>query len=303
MMPTGTRILGAAMIAVAASVIGAATAHAASTLTATPTPFASTEQVDFIKGFIGGCYVLPPPVIQGCTAPQADCSFFGMNVARFQSSRANASGDQFSVSASYSDGFSGGGIVEGSAGGFTALAEHPAFPEPASVTATVTITDTVDGSSATVTTPISITERVIRADGCQDRAETVGKPFTGLPVAIVLDSEQGTPDVRADISWGDGTTSSGVWQPTSQSPYADLIDGAHTYAAPGRYAVTVTMVEPDDSASQVAVSTVVAVSSAVPIPATGAGSSPAAGGALLVIGLSLITASVSAGCFRRLRGC
>ncbi|MHB8717454.1 MAG: hypothetical protein ACYDAC_00985 [Candidatus Dormibacteria bacterium] len=301
-MKVASRAVAATAASIVAMGAGAVAAHgAAGTITATPTPFAATEQVDFTHPGLGGCSVPPPPVIHGCTAPQADCNFFGIDAARFKSSRAGATQSDFSVSASFSDGTSGAGLaLPASIPDFEAVVEHPAFPEPMSLTVNVTITDRVDGSSVTVTTPMSITERVIRADGCQSHAATVGRPINGLPVAIVLDSEQGSPDINTVIAWGDGSTSPGTWQATDEYPYADLVTGSHTYRATGRYRVTTTLIEPGIPSSQATVSSLVTVSSAIPVPPTGAGGHPdrvVLG--FTVVGLCLIAASFGAGRQRR----
>lgn len=268
-------------------------AHAAaSTITATPVPVSISEQVESFASFIAACAQPPPLVFDDCKAPPADCRFLQLPAASFRSSRSGASIFDFSVSASFSDGYSSTGQAFRDSTQFGAYIGHPAFPETASLTATVTITDTVDGSTAQVTAPVTVTERQVRAVGCDEHPATAGAPITNVHLASIYDSEQDTPDLTASLAWGDGTSSPGTMQPSGS--YPDFVAGSHTYALPGRYTVTVTVSEPGSSGSAITVSTVIAVAATVPVPPTGAGAFPGLGLALLLTGLLLSSLAIGA---------
>jgi hypothetical protein len=72
--------------------------------------------------------------------------------------------------------------------------------------------------------------------------EAAGFPFT-TTVANFSDANPlaTSTDFSATIDWGDGTTSSGTASGPTGGPFS--ISGSHTYAAPGSYAVAVTITD------------------------------------------------------------
>jgi PKD repeat protein len=77
---------------------------------------------------------------------------------------------------------------------------------------------------------------------------TAGDALNGEPVATFKDSYAGgqATDYTASIAWGDGATTAGFVE-GSDGTYD--VRGSHTYAAPGTYAVVVTLTDAGGSAS------------------------------------------------------
>ncbi|HZP68219.1 MAG TPA: hypothetical protein VFB32_18090, partial [Rudaea sp.] len=108
---------------------------------------------------------------------------------------------------------------------------------------------------------------------------TTGSPFTGT-VATFTDTATAAvaSNFTATIDWGDGTTSTGTVVGGSGS---FQVSGTHTYAAPGQYAVNVTISDPGGTATAAAASTANVVPAATP-PTTPTPALGSAGAALLV---------------------
>jgi hypothetical protein len=87
--------------------------------------------------------------------------------------------------------------------------------------------------------PTGITSFPISATGGNPLSGTVSTPVTGT-VASFTDPDSSDPasDFSSTIAWGDGTSSTGA---VSGGGGTFIVNGSHTYTAPGSYTITVTI--------------------------------------------------------------
>lgn len=145
---------------------------------------------------------------------------------------------KFAFSISWGDGHTSSATVTAtSSGGFTVTGSNT-YAEEGSYQVTISVKD----ASGHITTG-SATATV------SDAALTVTKLVTGATkkgvaglAALFLDADPNgaTPDYRATVNWGDGTTSPGL---IVKNPLGNgfALAGAHQYARAGSYTVTLTI--------------------------------------------------------------
>jgi hypothetical protein len=190
-------------------------------------------------------------------------AFYGVPLATFTSSVAGASPGDFSAGIQWGDGQAGSGTVTQNAdGSFTVSGSHTYVA--GAYTATITI-QANDGASATITTQVSIADAALTVTGI-GQSGTAGVELTGVNLASFTDADPATAaaNFTAYIDWGDSDSegSGNLDQGTivQQADGSFVVQGTHTYAAAGTYAVTV-YVE-DDAGSYAAVSDAISVAHA-----------------------------------------
>lgn len=166
---------------------------------------------------------------------------FSATVATFRDSNASLTDGRYEATIEWGDGTkSAGRISIGREGGFAVTGTHTytklpdnsdllLSPLPPHYGVAITITDTLDKETASVTSTAFVrpARESLSAVGVPVLAVT-GKEFTGV-VAAFRDQD---PDVVADnysatITWGDGTTSAGTIRAGELGGF--LVEGTHTY--------------------------------------------------------------------------
>jgi len=91
-----------------------------------------------------------------------------------------------------------------------------------------------------------VTALPISAAGGNSFAGLPGSPVGGTVATFSADSSDSAGDFAATIDWGDGSTSSGAISGANPN---FVVSGTHSYAAPGSYAITVTIVRASNTAN------------------------------------------------------
>ena len=307
-------LIGGAVLSMCASLAPAAARATAVAPSPSPSPGApstitaqgrdvTVDEMDEVSlQFVAGVLPVPVPIPvgHGCrdTSPQGD---FGYDVqATFTSSDASATPQDFSGTATYDDGSTapltiGKGFMLPS-GTFGAGGDHPPFGEPGVHHSTISIHGK-DGSSATVSSTISVSDVRLGLSLCPPSRVVAGHRLTGL-VGVVLDGfpRVGTADYAVTIEWGDGVTSRGQLALGGPGGSSILINGDHVYASAGRRTITVIAREVDDAAGQFAARASVPVNVVSALPVTGSQSGSVAP---TFIAIAAVLAVIAAGFSRR----
>ena len=167
---------------------------------------------------------------------------------------------------------------------FVVVGTH-AYATSAAFSATVSVAD-MAGGSLSAAVPITVDPRAaLTLTPTPIVPEPVANVAFTRTVATFATTAQASQvsDFRAEVDWGDGTTSAGTITPgLGVGRYA--VGGTHTYLAPGSYAAIVRVADTSNSpvAAPLAV-TVAAVATAPPVAITGglATASALFGGALI----------------------
>jgi hypothetical protein len=165
---------------------------------------------------------------------------FSGTVATFTDSDPNATPDQFVAVIDWGDGTKTTiGTISASGGGFAVSGQHT-YPDEGSFAATVTVTEQEPGDGfSQVTDAVTVSEADVLSGMPRTFAAPPGASFT-TTVATFSDAltTAVASDFLATIDWGDATTSAGT---VSGGGGTFQVSGTHTYAAPGTYAVKVTL--------------------------------------------------------------
>jgi hypothetical protein len=199
----------------------------------------------------------------GITATEAQ-SFTG-TVATFTDANALAPATDFSATVDWGDGtsVSAGTVTQAANGTFFVTGSHiytDNTPVGAPRTVTVTIKDN-EGANTTATSSATVLDASLTSTGATISA-IEGKQFLGR-VATFTDSGGLDPigTYTIVINWGDGSASSPIIViPTGPSPAGATfpIEGGHTYAEEGTYAIRVSIASAGGSATEAFGSAVVA---------------------------------------------
>lgn len=160
-------------------------------------------------------------------------------VANFVDMAAGPASD-FTVTVNWGDGSTSAGSVEpATGGGYAVHASGHAYANEGSYQLTVTISDK-DGASTVVHPSATVTDGPLTA-GANSLSGTPGQPVSGM-IGRFSDAGSGpASDFTATINWGDGSTGQGA---IVADPVGGFdVNASHTYAGPGSYAVTISIVD------------------------------------------------------------
>ncbi len=194
-----------------------------------------------VQVFTPGAVVTPSAVSIAATEGN---SFSGA-VATFTSSDTTALASQYTVSITWGDGTtSTGGSVTGGSGSFTVSGMHTYADENDASSVLVSITDTSDDNTVTVSSPVTVSDASLSGatgsslsglEGAALTSVTVATFTDGNPSAGVADFTSGGGAVTID--WGDTSTSTATVTRTGPGQFS--VSGGHTYAEEGSYSLTV----------------------------------------------------------------
>ena len=165
----------------------------------------------------------------------------GVKVASFTDADPNAVAGDFTATITWGDSTSSAGTVTANgSGGFDVTGAH-SYAEEGSLPISVTISD-VGGSTASASATASITDAALQASGANISA-TEGASTGAVTVATFTDANPNAAagDFSATITWGDGQQTAGTVVATSGGGFA--VNGAHTYADEGSYAISVAIAD------------------------------------------------------------
>ena len=163
----------------------------------------------------------------------------------------------FTSSINWGDGTAASaGTIVPITGGFEVDGTHT-YADDGHYTASISVTDTADATSASNTTTATVGEALLSLSETPASA-TVGQQFTS-ELAVLGDPGSPAPpsDYTASIDWGDGTITAGT---ISGGSGTYDISGTHTYAQPGNATATVTAFDNDDSGFTITIGVSIAVS-------------------------------------------
>jgi len=174
-------------------------------------------------------------------------------VATFTDSNAADAASLFSATINWGDGTTSTGVVTAAAGGgfaVSAAAGHVYAAEGA-FTASVAVTRTSDNATLALSGAVTVGEGdAFTVKSGPTLALKTGQAFSGT-LATFSDVYAGNTaaDLKATIVWGDGTSSAGTLTDVNG---LITVSGAHSYAAAGTDALSVTLTDVDGSASATA---------------------------------------------------
>jgi hypothetical protein len=163
-------------------------------------------------------------------------SFNGV-VASFTDANRGAATSDYNATITWGDGATGVGTVRATAGGGWQVTGSHTYAEEGAYTTSVIVQDR--GGRSTDTTGIAtVADAPLSASGLTIQA-TEGNAFAGV-VATFSDTDPGrtVADYTATIAWGDGTVTTGTVVAAGRNGFS--VRGAHTYAQPGVYQLTIT---------------------------------------------------------------
>ena len=167
---------------------------------------------------------------------------FTAQVASFTDANRFATVDEFTISIAWGDGTSSAGTVSANgAGGFDVFGSHT-YASAGAFAFTVTITDSEGSNASAAGTATIVTGQgtvVLGAAGVAIRG-TEGASTGPVRVASLTDSNPNATagQFTATITWGDGAPST-VGLVTANGRGGFDVNGAHTYAEEGNYAISV----------------------------------------------------------------
>jgi hypothetical protein len=225
------------------------------------TPLTPGQSTFFsLEGAINGSDI---NIVSGTSVPinAVEGTAVSGTVANFSSTNTSTPASQYSATIDWGDSTStSAGTVTGGSGSFTVSGSHT-YAEEGAHTATITITDTSDGNTTTVNSPVTVADAALTA-GTLTLSGGVEGASPGSASFTFTDANPGATasDFTASCDWGDGSSpSSGSVSGSGSGPYT--VDcGAHTYAEEGNKTVTVTVT--DDGGSTTSASGSVSVADA-----------------------------------------
>lgn len=198
------------------------------TAAATATSTASIAEADLT--------VSPPPAAVAFTEGSSSSGVFAI----ISDPGSNDPATRFSANIAWGDGTVSSGTLTGSAGSYTVSGSH-AYADEGVYTVTVTASENGAAPAATATFTVSVDEGDAGNLIAATITPTEGQAFSG---AVASFTDEGNPlqvagDWTASIDWGDGTsTTAGTVTGPTGGPFT--INGNHTYADEGTFAVIAT---------------------------------------------------------------
>ena len=164
-------------------------------------------------------------------------------IATFTDTQVNTAADDYTASIDWGDGDTSAGTIQmNDSGGFDVDASH-AYQSIGDQTATVTITHTDSGRTATATGTVHLEDPgiTIEADQIPDWDHKFTSINETLATFTSADSNLGASDFSAQIDWGDGTgPTQGVIQPNGSK---FNVYGNHVFNNSGLDVITVTVTD------------------------------------------------------------
>jgi parallel beta-helix repeat protein len=202
-----------------------------------------------------------PLTAAGTSISATEGAAFSGVVATFTDGNPNAATGEFTATIGWGDGTTSAGTVSLSGGVFSVSGAHT-YAAFGSYAVTVAIND-VGGSTATAHSSATVADAPLTAAGVAISA-TAGTSFSGVVATSTDANPNGAAgDFSATISWGDGSSSAGSVAANGTGGFN--VSGAHTYAAAGSYAVTVTINDVGGSSATAHGSATVAPSSGLSV--------------------------------------
>jgi phospholipase C len=162
---------------------------------------------------------------------------------------------RYSASVTWGDGSAAVPATVSALGGnqFSLTAAHT-YAEDGQYAVTVTVTDQ-GGAAVTVHETVTVTDVVLQGLGI---AAVEGGTFAGPVAAFVVQAgnSDSAGSYSATITWGDGSSSAGTIVANGSGGYT--VNGTHSYAEEGSYAVTVALTDQGGPASTATAAAVVA---------------------------------------------
>ncbi len=169
---------------------------------------------------------------------------FTGTVANFHSTNTSAPASEFSASIDWGDGTAAtSGTVTGSSGSFAVTGTHTYADEGVATQATITITDTSNGNTTKVVSPVTVADAPLTAGP----VTTTGGVEGVTPADASMTFTDGNPiatasDFTASCDWGDASTTTGTVTGSGGGPYT-VSCASHVYAEEGSYTVTVSVTD------------------------------------------------------------
>jgi YD repeat-containing protein len=189
------------------------------------------------------------PSIIGLQTTSANLSYVAGNastatVATFQDTDGDTNTSHFSVTVAWGDGTTTNNPTLSGLMALQVQASHT-YARQGYYTITTSITDTVDGQSATVLSKANVGAAAL--SGSSALGSGNGLNYSGS-VANFSDGDNDTnpADYLAQIQWGDGGTSAGS---IAHGLLNFTVSGSHTYASTGNYTVTTLITDLADGSS------------------------------------------------------
>jgi glucose/arabinose dehydrogenase len=181
--------------------------------------------------------------------PREGVAFTGA-VATFTETNLSEGAGSFTATIDWGDGATTAGMVTAMAtpGRFQVTGTHTYAEESGATPVPVAVTITDGGATATAHSAAAVADAALVAH-FRSFNPVAGTPFNAQ-VASFIDRDPGgvLSDYMATIDWGDGTTSAGT---IAASSSGFTVNGGHTYAAPGTFAVVVVIQDAGGSAATV----------------------------------------------------
>jgi hypothetical protein len=173
----------------------------------------------------------------------------------FSDANTLASAGDWTATINWGDGSSDGGAISGSASSFSVTGGHD-YNGPGSYTISVTAAD-AEGATVTQTATVNVSAAALTPAGMIVYLPA-GVATSSIPVGTFTDANLNhydsplaiTTNYTATINWGDGTTADTNSTILANSSSFGVL-GNHTYAAPGSYAVSVTVQDADGGSTTI----------------------------------------------------
>jgi hypothetical protein len=161
----------------------------------------------------------------------------GVTVATFTDANTGAAASDFTATIAWGDGQQTTGTVVANGNGSFAVDGTHAYADEGSYAVGIAIADK-GGSTASAQGTATIGDAALAATGAS-LTGTEGAALNGVTVATFTDANTGAAasDFTATIAWGDGQQTSGTVVADVNGSFS--VDGSHTYADEGSYAVGV----------------------------------------------------------------
>ncbi|HVX62888.1 MAG TPA: TIGR03118 family protein, partial [Pirellulales bacterium] len=177
----------------------------------------------------------------GLSIGATEDSAFSGTVATFSDADGNLSANAYQAWIDWGDGTSSAGTVTGDGSGNFSVTGSHTYADEANFSVKTFIVDS-DGDDITATGTASITDADALSATAMAVVATEGLAFSAA-VAKFSDTNLAAVagDFTATITWGDGSTSSGV---INGADGQFIVSGSHAYAHSGQYAVNVAVKDP-----------------------------------------------------------
>jgi hypothetical protein len=187
--------------------------------------------------------------------PSTSLTYSGQT-GSFNDGDLDISPSHFQVQLAWGDGSTSTGSISYNASQFVVSGTHT-YAANGNYSVTNTITDLLDGSTATVTSMVMVNQfSMLSVTGASNLTGSEGVSLSNLTVASLSDSDNNhsaSAYANSTINWGDGSAATSATV-TGSGPFT--VAGTHTYVEPGTYSITINA-QDSDSASAVGTTSIV----------------------------------------------